>query len=434
MKINQIMSYCKIYFVHPSHVVVIKNQIYMIGKKKLKMNKISMLRHLNNNSNNNNKVYPVSIIKFPRMFTKISPFLHPHFLISREMTKAVMTAQPGGTSSTMNTRQQATEADAVDERWKLTKQTSATSDHSPRRSIPKSLDRNTRRSSTVVQSEKDLSLSKKQQQAPLTPAQISELSQRLRRTNVTKSTPAEPLTPTNKLIVKEDSPPSASHSDSAKAKNRFNEPPSPAIIMYTSTGGTEHGKPPKTPRLFRTTTSRSDAQALARQNTATTTTRACDSEAISVPAATFAIKPGPQTIMSQWMTSLNDNFDDERSDNQHSAKWEDAHEKLQSITHDPSQYHPAVSSLSSPPVHTPLSPSNMNSLQSTAANHFQSPIVYTTVSNSTGHRPLLKNIDENSNIGTMNSYDTKENKRNKTILILNKMICFSFVRKRIPAI
>jgi hypothetical protein len=269
-------------------------------------------------------------------------------LISREMTKAVMTAQPG---SINNTRQQATEADTLDERWKLTKQTSAISDHSPRRNIPKSLDRNTRRSAAVLQStnstEKDISLSKKQTQqprAPLTATQISELSQRSRRPNTSKSTIGEPLTPTNKLIPKEDSPASASHSDSAKVRNgtqnrsyqlktsdtpNVDESPSPAVIMYTSTGGTEHGKPPKTPRSTRTT-SRSDAIALTRQ-TPTTTTRAGDSEAISNPAGTYAIKVGPQTVMSQWMISLDDNFDDERSDNQHSAKWEDAQEKLQRL-------------------------------------------------------------------------------------------------------
>jgi len=263
------------------------------------------------------------------------------------MTKAVMTAQPG---STINTRQQATEADTLDERWKLTKQTSAISDHSPRRNVPKSLDRNTRRSGAVLQpansTEKDISLSKKQQQprTPLTATQISELSQRLRRPHTSKSTIGEPLTPTNKLIAKEDSPASVSHSDSAKVRNgtqnrsyqlkpsdtpNNDEPPSPAVIMYTSAGGIEHGKPPKTPRSARTTTtSRSDAVALTRQTPPTTTTRAGDSEAISVPAGTFAIKAGPQTVMSQWMISLNDNLDDEGSDNQHSAKWEDAQEKL----------------------------------------------------------------------------------------------------------
>ena len=267
--------------------------------------------------------------------------------ISREMTKAVMTAQPGGSSATGNTRQQATEADAVDERWKSAKQPNAMSDHSPfspRRSMPKSLDRNTRRSATVAQSmnttEKDISLSKKQQQqrTPITTTQISELSQRLRRPNASKSTAGEPLTPTTKLIGKEDSPASASHSDSAKARNRSyqlktsdapnqDDPSSPAVIMYTSTGGIEHGKPPKTPRSTRATTSRSDILAPTRQ----TTTRGGDSELMSVPAGTFAIKVGPQTVMSQWMISLNDNLDDERSDNQHSAKWEDAQERLQRL-------------------------------------------------------------------------------------------------------
>jgi hypothetical protein len=256
------------------------------------------------------------------------------------MTKAVMTAQPSGAT---NTRQQATEADTFDERYKPAKQTSVISDSSPRRGVQKSLDRNIRRSATVTQptntNEKDLSLSKKQpqQHTPITTAQISELSQRLKRPNTSKSTVGEPLTPTNKLIGKEDSPASASHSDSAKARNggtqnrsyqlkpsdtpNIDEPLSPAAIM---SGGIEHGKPPKTPRSTRTTTSRSDA--LTRQ-----TTRTGDSEAMSIPAATFAMKAGPQTVMSQWIVSLNDNLDDEGSDNQHSAKWEDAQEKLQRL-------------------------------------------------------------------------------------------------------
>ena len=261
------------------------------------------------------------------------------------MTKAVMTAQPG---STINTRQQATEADTLDERWKPTKQPSVISDHSPRRTIPKSLDRNSGRSATVIRAanstEKDTSLSKKQPQSrtPLAATQLSEISQRLRRPTTSKSTVGEPLTPTSKLIGKEDSPASASHSDSGKARNgtqnrsyqfktsdapNLDEPPSPAPIMYTSTGGLEHGKPPKTPRSARTGNSRSDAVVIPRQSTITA--RAGDSEAISIPAGTFAIKMGPQTVMSQWMISLNDNLDDEGSDNQHSAKWEDAQEKLQ---------------------------------------------------------------------------------------------------------
>lgn len=268
------------------------------------------------------------------------------FLVFREMTKAVMTAQP---SATLNTRQQATEADTFDERYKPSKQTSMNSDYtafSPRRGIQKSVDRTTRRSATVAQPlntiEKDHSLSKKQQQqrTPLTTTQISELSQRLKRPSTSKSITGEPLTPTNKLIGKEESPPSASHSDSPKAKNAIqtrstqlktsevvnvDELPSPAVVMYTSTGAIEHGKPPKTPRSFRTTTSRSDAVAAIRP----ITTRGGDSEAISIPAGTYAIKAGPQTVASQWIVSLNDNLDDEGSDNQHSAKWEDAQEKLQ---------------------------------------------------------------------------------------------------------
>jgi hypothetical protein len=38
--------------------------------------------------------------------------------------------------------------------------------------------------------------------------------------------------------------------------------------------------------------------------------------------------------MSQWMISLDDNLDEEGSDNQHSAKWEDAQEKLQRLVKD----------------------------------------------------------------------------------------------------
>lgn len=256
-----------------------------------------------------------------------------------------MTAQPSGAT---NNRQQATEADTFDDRHKITKQTSVTSDYtpfSPRRSVQKPVDRNTRRSATVAQPinppEKDSSLSKKQPRTPLTATQISELSQRLKRPTISKSSTGEPLTPSSKLPAKEESPPSASHSDSPRAKNatqnralqlktsdvvNADDSSPPAAIMYTSTGGTEHGKPPKTPRSFRTTTSRSDGLAVARPTTA----RGGDSEAISIPAATYAMKVGPQTVMSQWMISLNDNLDDEEgSDNQHSAKWEDAQEKLQ---------------------------------------------------------------------------------------------------------
>ncbi|CAF4996002.1 unnamed protein product, partial [Rotaria socialis] len=76
----------------------------------------------------------------------------------------------------------------------------------------------------------------------------------------------------------------------------FDESPSPLAIMSTSTGGLERGKPPKTPRAARTTTttSRSDVAIPGRS----TMTRGGDSEAMSVPAGTFAIKLGPQTIMS----------------------------------------------------------------------------------------------------------------------------------------
>jgi hypothetical protein len=348
------------------------------------------------------------------------------------MTKAVMTAQPGGTSTTMNTRQQATEADTLDERWKPSngggRQSGVTSDHSPfspRRNIPKSLDRTSRRTYTSSHAtpanttpqqatnttDKDLSLSKKQsvsqQRTPITATPIdnnhnhnnketwktvvstttpiSELSQRLRRptttttttTTTSKSITGEPLTPTSKLpsgksTGKEDSPASVSYSDSGKPRtgtalstlNRSHqlksserltdhqhmqqngsstipnadETPSPGVnpspnVIYTSIGSTEHGKPPKTPRSSRTANSRSDAIAASRQTT-TTAARAGDSEAISIPAATYAMKVGPQTVMSQWMISLDDNLDEEGSDNQHSAKWEDAQEKLQRLVKD----------------------------------------------------------------------------------------------------
>ena len=297
--------------------------------------------------------------------------------VSAEMTRALMTAQPGGASAALANRQQATEADTLDERWKLSKQTGATSDQSPfspRRSTQKSLDRTSRRPYTSsgaqasTHTDKDASLSKKQQQAhsrgPLTTTQtenskepwrtaaLSDLSHRMRRSNTSKSTAGELHTPASKFLGKEDSPGSASHSDSTKPRNAAaaaaalssaqnrsyqmkpselapepvgDEPPSPAVIMYTSTGSIEHGKPPKTPRSARTTNSRSDALVPVRQMP----TRAGDSEAISVPAATFAIKAGPHTVMSQWIPSLDDNFDDECSDHQHSAKWEDAQEKLQ---------------------------------------------------------------------------------------------------------
>ncbi|CAF4298047.1 unnamed protein product, partial [Rotaria magnacalcarata] len=320
---------------------------------------------------------------------------------SVEATKAVMTAPPGGASSTTNARQQATENDALDERLKSSKQTNVVSDHSPRRTAQKSLDRNTRRSVTPAQTtnttDKDLSLSKKQPRPALTTAQMTELTQRLKRSNASKSITGEPLAPTNKLIGKEESPGSASHSDSGKGKNGtqnrsnplkasdiglFDESPSPLAVMSTSAGGLERGKPPKTPRSARTTTvSRSDVAIPARS----IMTRGGDSEAMSVPAGTFAIKLGPQTIMSQWVVSLDENIDEEGSDNQHSAKWEDAQEKLQSTTHEPSQYHPAASSLSLAPVNNPLSPSNMNSQSATTVNNIQYSIVQGTNLNSNGN-------------------------------------------------
>ena len=310
-----------------------------------------------------------------------------------DMTKAMMTGQPG---STLASRQQATEADAIDDRWKGSKEHSP---FSPRRAVPKSLDRTTRRGNPI---EKETSLSKNHQGRTSiinsSPGDhpkdswktnaLSELSQRLRRPTTSKSSAAaaaDPLTPVNKFLSKEDSPASASHSDPAKPRNpppssvqnrsyqmipleasttqiNADETPSPAAIMFTSAGSIEHGKPPKTPRTTRTTNSRSDGVVVIPSTPIRQMSlRTGDSEAMSMPAATFAIKAGAQTVMSQWVVSLDDNLDDEGSDNQHSAKWEDAQEKLQSTTHEPTQYHPAVTSLSPPPL---IPPSNLPTIGS----------------------------------------------------------------------
>lgn len=359
------------------------------------------------------------------------------------MTKAILTPHQGSTNGTNLGRQQATEADLIDERWKTSNGglgkipviATDQSPFSPRRGTPKSLDRTNRRPyvsspNTPIQpinqqittnpNEKDLSLTKRQsatqQRTPLVATPLdnqnmnhivtnnnnnnannnskeswknvlsstqtsNDLVQRgVRRTPATssKSNGAEPMTTNSRLVSgksmgKEDSPASVSYSDSGRPKtgtalstlNRshqlksserlteqistqmgsstvpnIEEPTSPSnnqpsTIMYTSTGGggggasasaTEHGKPPKTPRSSRTANSRSDGLGSNRMNT----TRNGDSEAVSIPAATYAMKLGPQTVMSQWMVSLDDNLDDEEgSDNQHSAKWEDAQERLQ---------------------------------------------------------------------------------------------------------
>ena len=139
---------------------------------------------------------------------------------------------------------------------------------------------------------------------------------------------------------------------------------------------------------------------------------------------------------------------------------------LLSTTNESSQYHLAqgppppllptgklVSSSSPPLVNNPLSPSTMNSqpvshtiTPAITVNNIQqtpspssTPVAYATTlnSNSSGlgtatntnvlttnitniinagrqqqyHRPLLRNADENLNVGTVNSYDGKENKR-----------------------
>ena len=280
------------------------------------------------------------------MNIKIQSSIIHDVLVFREMTKAVMTTQPGGTSTTINTRAQATEVDTNDEPLKVTKQTNILSDHSPfspRRTIQKSFDRATRRSVTPAQpADKDYSTSKKQQRTPLTATHLSDLTQLVRRSNLLKTSAGESLAPNAKVIGKNDSAVSPSHSDSAKAKNTtqnrsqqlktsdipaVDELPSPPFHMQTSTSSMEYGKPPKTPRSTRTTTSRSDGITPMRP----TVTRPGDNEALSIAAGTFAIKAGPQTVLSQWVVSLDDNLDGEESDNQHSAKWEDAQEKLQRL-------------------------------------------------------------------------------------------------------
>ena len=136
-----------------------------------------------------------------------------------------------------------------------------------------------------------------------------------------------------------------------------------------------------------------------------------------------------------------------------------------SAAQEPSLYHPAlapppsllptgnVASSSSPPpppspsppVNNPLTSSVMNSQQAQATGATQtpsSPVFYASILNSNGsglgtatnnnvltstttsitnagrqqqyHRPLLGGMDESSNVGTLNSYDGKENKRKWT--------------------
>ncbi len=114
---------------------------------------------------------------------------------------------------------------------------------------------------------------------------------------------------------------------------------------------------------------------------------------------------------------------------------------MYSTTHEPSQYHPVASSLSSPPVNNLLTPSNMNSQQTKAVPNLQSPIVYATVLNSNinagrqqqYHQPLLRSVDENTNIGTVNSYDGKENKCKlpKKIFIRNENLIYFLVKESI---
>ncbi|CAF1152985.1 unnamed protein product [Didymodactylos carnosus] len=403
------------------------------------------------------------------------------------MTRAIMTDRPNGAKGT--------EADTIDERWKPPRTTNTnggTSDQSPfspRRNIPKSLDRVTRRSyasggvtnnnlsigtnaggsTTTNNNEKDISSSKKtekekssnQQQQRLqtttdsgrgsgqdlwksttntspSPVPTNAVSEASRRTK--KSSPLEPITPTQtslstvqqqRLIkpAKEDSPASQSYSDSGKprgtatgaylrsggaisnlaamtrsnvlksterldrigdSQQNYDATPFNEENMYTGASNvaavgnnglsiysSEHGKPPKTPRSTRATTSTPQA-ASSRSEAAQQNSRrnyssnngdskgggGVDSEAISMPAATFAIKAGPQTVMSQWMISFDENLS-EVSDNQHSAKWEDAQEKIdQSSNHQP----PPLLTTSSVPQQ-PTSPPSSLPVQNVATNN-----------------------------------------------------------------
>lgn len=289
-------------------------------------------------------------------------------------TKALVTSQPVGT---VNNRQQVTEADVADERWKSSRAVTGYSDHSPhsnRRALQKSLDRANRRpypssplnvAPSNGNTDKDSSISKKHSTSSRLPlaaqpdknVALTNLSQHVRRSNASKSVAADSSTPAGKFVTKEDSPASGSHSDSNKQKpqtaplstfpnrlptnkssdqaaalvpestgNNHNQDDnqSPPVIMNTSTTSVEHGKPPKTPRLVRQGNSRSDAPPTAFRGASI---RGGDSEAFSMAPATYAMKAGIQTAMSQWILSLDENIDDEGSDNQHSAKWDDAQEK-----------------------------------------------------------------------------------------------------------
>ncbi|CAF1026687.1 unnamed protein product [Didymodactylos carnosus] len=451
---------------------------------------------------------------------------------SAEMTKAIMTDRPNGAKGT--------DADTIDERWKppRTNNTSGgTSDHSPfspRRSIPRSLDRVTRRpytSGTIANNnlssgtntgipttnnnEKDTSLSKKtdkeksanQQQRPPTttdsgrgsgqdlwksttntspsPAPTNAVSESSRRTK--KSSTFEPITPTQtplstaqqqRLIkpTKEDSPGSQSYSDSGKPRgattgaysrtggnsggaisnlarsnilksterldrntdSQQNQDVTPfndenmytGASNVTATGNnglsiysSEHGKPPKTPRSMRATTtpqaisSRSDVvQQSSRRNHSSNNGESkgggLDSEAMSMPAATFAIKAGPQTVMSQWIVSFEDNLS-EGSDNQHSAKWEDAQEKIDQSSHlqlPPPQ--PTTSSLpqqsTSPPSSPPVQNNKTNNLiLSNTVNHLPSSTAGALNSHSTPqtHQPFAYG-GPNSTSGILLSHQT----------------------------
>lgn len=79
-------------------------------------------------------------------------------------------------------------------------------------------------------------------------------------------------------------------------------------------------KPPKMPSRYQTkerATDKADMTVkrnLANSLSATGNLSLMDSEAQSLPQCTYAIKAGPQTIMSQWVVSLNDDMDDEGID------------------------------------------------------------------------------------------------------------------------
>ena len=66
-----------------------------------------------------------------------------------------------------------------------------------------------------------------------------------------------------------------------------------------------------------TNNNNSNNQHLSRRNSSSNNNNnlsVLDSDAQSLPQGTFAIKAGPQTIMSQWVITLDDDYDDEEDD------------------------------------------------------------------------------------------------------------------------